>query len=274
MDNRMKRFTVGVLLAGISLFLSGCLQYLPKKTPVPDAGVQEEGEYISPDGWSVRYDVPDIEANEIDEHTAAFVYVGESAGTNMVTISYVADKQPEEAMSEITEAWGDGEDIIRTEGIFPGTDDKWGYWRTLPALEEGSGLSETLIGGEYNGGVLLFDIVSHNGVDEEQNMEVGDSLAFVIDSIRYEHFEPQAMYGYIPGTYSMTDEDTGAVYSVVLNEDHTGVLSFQDDVDIFWGSYEIIEAAGQNTYEYTIEGDDLLLEMDGIWVTYTKEDSK
>ncbi|MCR4657704.1 MAG: alpha-glucosidase [Lachnospiraceae bacterium] len=268
----MKRFTVSTLIIGLSVLMAGCIQYLPKKEASQETVIQDEGEYISPDGWSVRYDVPEVSANEIDEHTASFVYLGESAGTNMVTISYVAGKQPEEAMTEITEAWGDGEDIIRTEGIFPGTDDKWGYWRTLPPAEEGSGLSETLIGGEYNGGALLFEIISHNGEDEEQNMEVGDSLASIIDSIRYKDFRPQTMYEYIPGTYSRTDEDTGAVYSVILNEDHTGILSFQDDVDIYWGSYQIFTLTGDNDYEYTIEGDDLLLDQDGIWVTYSRED--
>ncbi|MCR5106925.1 MAG: hypothetical protein K6B28_02070, partial [Lachnospiraceae bacterium] len=234
----------------------------------------EEGEYISPDGWSVKYPVPDVAANEIDEHTASFVYMGECAGTNMVTISYVEGKQPEEAMTEITEAWGDGDDIIRTEGVFPGTYDKWGYWRALPTAEEGSGYNETLIGGEYNGGALLFDIIGHNGEDEEQNMLVGDTLAYIIDSIKYDHFDDQTIYEYIPGTYSRKDEDTGAVYSIMLNKDHTGAIIFEEDEDIYWGSYMITNVDSGEEYEYTIEGDELLLDQDGTWVSYIREEKK
>ncbi len=281
-----KRIYISILITVFSGALAGCTVSLQKKEAAPKPAVRETaeqdittqdnikqdiGEHISPDGWAVNYAVPVMVAHEIDEHTASFVYLGESAGTNMVTISYVPGKQPEEAMTEITDTWGDGEAIERTEGFFPGTDDKWGYWRSIAQAENGSGFSETLIGGEYNEGVLLFDIVSHNGNDEEQNITVSDHLAAVIDSIRYENFGPQTMYEYYPGTYSRTDEDTGAVYSVILNEDHTGRLAFQDNVDIIWGSYQITTTDGDNVYEYTIEGDNLMLDQDGLWLTYARE---
>ncbi|MBQ1526857.1 MAG: hypothetical protein IJR19_11380 [Lachnospiraceae bacterium] len=281
-----KKIFAGILITVFSGLLAGCTVYLPDKETAPDPAARETaeqdvttqdsteqdiGEHISPDGWAVNYAVPVMEAHEIDEHTASFVYTGESAGTNMVTISYVPGKQPEEAMTEITDTWGDDETLERSEGFFPGTEDKWGYWRSIAHAENGSGFSETLIGGEYNGGVLLFDIVSHNGSDEEQNITVSDHLSAVIDSIRYENFGPQTMYEYYPGTYSRTDEDTGAVYSVILNEDHTGTLAFQDSVDIFWGSYQVTTTDGNYVYEYTIEGDDLLFDHNGIWATYTRE---
>ena len=44
-------------------------------------------EYISEDGWSVKYDGELVEASDID-NGAQFVYVGESAGTNMLSITY------------------------------------------------------------------------------------------------------------------------------------------------------------------------------------------
>ncbi len=269
----MKRLLALALSIIMAVSLAGCsLPFGPKAGGTDDTASSAGGEtmeYISPDGWSVNYDGKLFEANEIDEHSASFVYQGDSAGSSMVTISYVNGKQPEEAMSEITGNW-EGEE--RNEGFFPGTDDKWGYWRTLKTSDEGSGYEETLIGGEYNGGALLFDIVSHKGNDEEQSMAVSDSLSGIIDSIKYEDFGPQTMYAYYPGTYSNIDSDTGAVYKVILNEGHTGKLSFQDEVDILWGGYEIITADGSARYEYTIEGDILNLNYDGNWLEFSKGD--
>ena len=200
---RIKSLLVCMLTIAMAVSLAGCSFSIKK--PAADNGAEAEGsemEYISSDGWRVVYNGNLFESNEIDEHSASFVYQGESAGTNMVTISYVPEKMPEEAMSEITETWEDQE---RTEGIFPGTDDKWGYWRELKTSDGGSGYGETLICGEYNGGSLLFDIVSHKGKDDDQNMAVSDNLSAIIDSITYENFEPQTMYAYYPGTYNSTD---------------------------------------------------------------------
>ena len=265
----------GVLAISLSVVLAASLAgcSFGKKDASTDTAsetaVDGDMEYISPDGWRVRYDAKLIEANELDDHSASFVYTGDSAGTNMVTISFVTGKMPEEAMSEITDSW---EDQDRTEGYFPGTDDKWGFWRELKTSEEGSGAGETVIGGEYNGGALIFDIVSHKGNDGDQNMAASDCLSGVIDSIEYEDFGPQTMFAYYPGTYSSIDADSGATYSVTLNEDHSGKLSFQDDVDIIWGGYEITDLSNNNKYEYTIEGDNLMLNMDGTWLDFSKGD--
>ena len=85
------------------------------------------------------------------------------------------------------------------------------------------------------------------------------------------------MYDYVPGTYTMQmyDELDGqavsAEYSVTLNEDHTGVVSMQDDVDVIWGSYELTVASGNGSYEYNIEGDNLMLNLDGVWTTFERK---
>ena len=129
-------------------------------------------------------------------------------------------------------------------------------------------MGETVIGGEYNGGALIFDILSHKGEDEGQNAVVSDYLSGIINNITYESFEDQSMYDYIPGTYEQKDGE--AVYSVVLSDDHTGKLSLQDDVDILWGSYELIAADGSFKYEYTIEGDTLMVNYDGNWLEFTR----
>lgn len=233
----------------------------------------EDKEYVSDRGWSVMYDPSVITVNE-GENMTSFVYTGESAGTNMLTISYIADKQPEEALAELTEGWGDPEDIERSESYFPGTNDKWGCWRTLLSNGEGSGLSENVFAGEYNGGVLMFEFTTHKAEDDSIDIPVSDALSAIVDSIKYEDFAPQTMYEYYPGVYKMEvteeieGEDMTYEYSVTLNDDHSGVISMQDDINMMWGSNMLIGA--DFSYEYTIEGDNLMLNYDGNWLTFTK----
>ena len=241
-------------------------------------GGQEESRYDSSHGWSVRYDPQLFKVDEDMDQGVRFEYLEEAKGSNTLTISYVEGKQPEEAMTEITDTWGDGESIERTEGFFPGTTDKWGYWRSLISKDD-SGLMQTLIGGEYNGGVLLFDIKACSQGDDEKDMNISDSISAIIDSIEYENFEDQTMYSYIPGKYvqDVEDEYIGAdgktqksiaSYSIMLNKDHTGSMNLQDSVDITWGSIELMTP--DQSYEYTIEGDTLMVNMDGNWLEFTR----
>ena len=240
-----------------------------------DTGLPKYEEYKNSRGWSVKYDPALITVNEAEDMTS-FVYTGESAGTNMLSISYVPDKQPEEVLAELTQGWEDQE-TVRSESYFPGTDDKWGYWRNPKDNGTGSGLSENIFAGEYNGGVLVFDFVTHKAGDDETDMAVSDVLSGIIDSITYDDFEAQTMYDYYPGVYKMTEteeiegEEVTYEYSVTLNEDHSGIISMQDDIYVMWGSTMLIQA--DNSYEYTIEGDNLMLNLDGNWLTFTREGS-
>ena len=68
--------------------------------------------------------------------------------------------------------------------------------------------------------------------------------------------------------YQKADGEEG---TVVLNEDHTGVLKFQDDLDVIWQSTKMIVTSGDYEYEYTIEGDNLMLDYDGTWLTFIKQ---
>jgi hypothetical protein len=233
----------------------------------------DDMEFISSDGWRVVYNAKDIESMEVDDHAAQFVYVGESAGTNMVEIRYIKDKQPEEVLYDLTSTWtNDQEDVKRSEGIFPGTDDKWGYWRELPASKDGSRLGQTAIAGEYNGGVLLFTVTSHMSGDDETDMAVSDAISGVIDSIEYmDGFKDQTMYSYFPGTYK-ADKDNKAYKSVVLKKDHTGVITDAKGkkTNIMWGSIELTDTDNNKDYEYTIEGESLMMKVGNDWVSFTK----
>lgn len=224
--------------------------------------------YTSDDGWTVSYYQDVIEVNEVDEHNVQFIYTGESTDTNMAVISFLEDTTPIEALDELAKGWGSDAEVTKSEGFFPGTSDKWGYWYTLQDTE-GTGYSETVIAGEYNGGVLMFEGVFHLSGDDETDMAICDITAMIIDSVSYENFEDQTMYSEYPGTYSA--ESDGFTYSVVLNDDHTGALHMQDDIDVIWGDDEIIYADGSFTYEIELNGDELTL-IDGDSKTvYTRE---
>lgn len=247
---------------------------LPAEEPAIEELPAEETEdgrehmtYMSADGFQIRYNALQVESRETGDHSAEFVLLGEADGADKVTVSWIADKQPEEVLYEVTSAWGEQTDILRIEGIFPGTEDKWGYWRTFT---EGS-LTKCAIAGEYNGGVLLFEIDAVLTGDDEKDMAVSDILSGIIDSVTYFEFGAQTMYAYIPGTYTSTAED-GAKYQVILNADHTGTLSFQDTVDVLWGSTELIAADGR--YAYTVEGDNLYVELDGVWAEFARESAE
>ena len=233
------------------------------------ADADEILEYKDAKGWSVSYKPSLIALNEF-ENGASFVYTGESAGSNLVTISYIEGKQPEEVLSEITEGWGEGiqEDIIRTENYLPGTDDKWGFWRTYQG--------NCLIAGEYNGGVILFEVNTHEGDSDEKAMTISDLLSEIIGSIKYDNFEAQTLFDYVPGTYTSAGteeiggENTAYEHTITLNDDHTGKMVIQDEVNIIWSSNELISEDGSSAYEYTIEGNELLVNFDDEWVTFTK----
>ena len=72
----------------------------------------------------------------------------------------------------------------------------------------------------------------------------------------------------MPGKYvaEVTDEVDGenvsAEYYVELNKDHTGVVSMQDEIPVFWYSREgiLLNAdTEEQIYEYVVEGDMLYL---------------
>ena len=229
--------------------------------------------YEGKEGWSVKYHSKQFDLQESGS-SVKFTYKDATPGANYDEFTYVPGKQPEEALAELTDTWGvDPISINRHEGLFPGTDDKWGFWR----IYEDNDISRTAIAGEYNGGVLI--MYSTMRLADGAGTTISDALAEIADSITYKSFEPQTMYSYVPGKYVMAydeeieDQVIHAEDVIILNEDHTGTLSFQDDVDIMWGSYELM-CLWPNTgsYEYTIEGDSLMLNQDGMWLTFEKQE--
>ncbi|MBQ7535529.1 MAG: hypothetical protein IJT43_07920 [Stomatobaculum sp.] len=248
-----------------------------EETKAEETKAAEDKVYKNSKGWQVRYDPSLIEVKE-EKDGATFTYTGEAEGTDKVTISFAEGKQPEELLYELTSSWGDQEKIDRSEGFFPGAPENWAFWRVMNADTASDGIARTAIAGEYNGGVLYFDVETTPTGDDATDMQVSDVLAEVIDSIEFENFEPQTMYEYVPGTYTQTiteeieGTDTTYEYSVILNKDHSGKICMQDDIDIYWSSIELMDANTPGVaWEYDIEGDNLMLNQDGIWLTFTKQ---
>ena len=130
------------------------------------------------------------------------------------------------------------------------------------------GATEDFIAVERNGGTLLIQITTTKQADEGKGIAVADALAGVVDSFELADQQPQTYSSSVPGKYiaNVTDEIEGqevsAEFYVQLNEDHTGVIHMQDDVQVIWYSREgvVLSAeTGKQIYEYNVEGDNLYL---------------
>jgi hypothetical protein len=144
----------------------------------------ENSVYHDANGWSVRYDDGCFDINRQDGQVF-IVYTGESAGTNMITVTYTVENGAEAAIKELGESWGS--DAVLSEGHFPGApDDVKGYRASLPPAKDGSGLYMEAVGRDYMDGALIFELTGHREDDEEMNMEVSDRMAGIIDSLTFE----------------------------------------------------------------------------------------
>ncbi len=246
------------------------------------SGTDEEApdykEFVSDRGWKVDYDASVIEvhdntdpADEVD-----FVYTGDCGGTCMVCVTYAEGRMPDEIIEDLKSIQDKDTVVDVSGGIFPGTTDKWAYWFTPTYAEEGSGLHDDMILGEFNGGTLCFEFLTHNSGDDETDTAVSDALAMIIDSLEFKDFKPQTMYEDFPGTYTQTVEEEiegekiKVEYSLTFKEDHTGVLSLQDAVNIIWDDRMIMADDGSFKYYFTKKGDTVTVDYDGEKLKFTK----
>ena len=264
----MKRKVV-LSLAVLSLaFFAGCnsqngTDTVNTETAQVEDSVESGSGYASKDGWSVKYDDKNVTVNE-HGNTESFVYTGECAGTTMINISYVKDKQPQEVLTESIKDW-DPENVVRSEGYFAG--DKWCFMADSKEDKTGSGLIQGFTAAEYNGGVLLIERISHIDTDEERGMAVSDTMANILDSMEFEEYKSQTQYSYVSGTYVNSDKTK----TVELKEDHTGNLTLDGKKEsLIWYTTEIALDDSDTKYEYTIEGNNLLLNVGDEWLEFTK----
>ena len=208
----------------------------------------EDSTYHDANGWSVKYDATKFEVTQ-ENGKVFFVYQGESAGTNMITVTYTVDDKGEAAIKALGESWG-SDKTTYNEGSFPGAEGVTGYWATLPPEEDGTGLYETAVGRDYMDGALIFELTGHNSGDDALDMEVSDYMAAVIDSLTF------ADYG-----KEQEAQDQSADVSEAENAepmDISGCNTFTEIVD------KKLEK-GMGYANATIDGTDVLLVSSGTY---------
>lgn len=146
----------------------------------------ENSVYHDANGWSIKYDATLFEITPGGPQTF-IVYTGESAGTNMITVTYTVENKAEAAIQELGKSWGDK--TTYSEGPFPGASYAKGYWAVLPSEEGGSGMYETAIARDFMDGALIFELTCHNGEDDAMNMAVSDRMAGIIDSLTWNVYD-------------------------------------------------------------------------------------
>lgn len=281
MKKKLTYIVATALFAGV--LITGCGKDAGKTTEVTEQAEQTEDKsdkadyknYESADGWSVKYNSNLIEVNESSE-MVSFVYSGESAGTNMVEVSYIKDKQPKEVLSEQLAETGNDEAMGNiTEGYLGSGEDVWCYRADTSVDTEGTGINESFIVAEYNGGVLYFHRTGHNSGNDEIDMAVSDTMAEIIDSLELKDFQGQKEFSYIPGEYKLSaDAKNSAFDTIALNDNHTGTMVGKDgSVNIMWHSAKLVETESGKEYEYSVEGSNLYVSLNGEFVEFVKGDA-
>ncbi len=280
----MKRKALAVLLAVSLISLTACTNSKTEATSAETAKTEAAAEnkeestektYESQDGWKISYNEDLFELNEETPGEVTFVYKNANAGSDLITISYHKDKMPSEVLYEKTEGIDD-KLIVRSEGYFGNTYPDWSFTRTVKS-DEGSKINETFTGIEHNDGTIIIDVLTHPEKEEDKNQSLSDDISAVLDSFTFTNHQPQKEFAYVPGTYTreFKEEIEGQEQTfsdtIVLNADHSGTITFQDTINIIWSSYELIETGSDNRYEYTIEGDMLLLKQGEEWIEFQKK---
>ena len=238
----------------------------------------EYSTYVSKDGWKTQYEKNSFEVNETRDG-AYFVYTGDCAGTCYVGMSVISGKSPREVLGEKTADWNP-DDMVVSEGFFNG--DKWAYNRRLSPVAGAVPVYQMCEAAEYNGNVFLVEVYQTMGNDSDMNSTTSDMLSMVLDSLQFDYYNPQTEFDYYVGEYEHKYEDVigGQVQTftdtITLNPDHTGKLSMQDDVDFYWGSYQLfMNPTWTEQMEFSIEGDDLYVNMgDNNWVCFTRVEAE
>ena len=236
------------------------------------------GFYEDERGWYVLYE-PSLFTVDAKKDDVKFIYTGEAVGDNYVELSYIPDKGAREVLTaeleELAQEWElDEESISRSEGFI--YDDNWCYTAVAEFEEDDRDTTVSYQSAEYNGGVFLTKTVE--GLTDENCLEgfMGDALWQITDTLTFYNYQPQEEFAYVPGVYARADADPNAcpdaVDRIILKKDHAGTLVFQDSIPIFWGSSELTRKNSDTSYEYTIEGDNLYINLDDEWLEYSRTD--
>jgi len=273
--NMRKRSIISILLAAaVVLSLCGCTRETAED--IDETFENNIQTYESDDGWKMTYDTDYIAVNKV-EGKVIFSYTGDASGTNEVAIFYMPTKQPQDALYDLTQEYEDSV-ITREEGYIGYSWEDWSFYALISPVKEGSKENKIITAAEHNGGSLILDSTFVIEDDEEKGMDISDRMSAMLDTFEFTNHEPQTQFSYVPGKYknAYTEEIEGeeqtVIDEVVLNTDHTGTLAFQDNIDICWTSYELVETESGNRYEYSIEGDYLYVNLNGDeWMEFVRE---
>lgn len=241
-----------------------------------EATTQAMASYESKDGWKTTQGSAFI-VKEDNEHQVSFIYSKDGKeGKSKVIISYHTDKMPSEVLAEQTAGIDDAK-ITRSEGYFGARRPAWSYTRIIEE-DAATGMSRQLEAAEHNGGTLLVDIQYYRDEDQTDNEEVGDNITGLLDTLEFTSHSPQQELAYNVGTYErkykeeLEGKEQEVTETITLNEDHSGTISFQDDIPIVWGSYQLMDYNNGTKYEYKVEGDMLYLNLDGNeWLEFSRK---
>ena len=243
-----------------------------KSAPQPDAvsvtetsGSTQEF-YHSERGWSVQYSPELIDVQE-EQDDVRFIYKGECVGENLVEIRYLTGKTPREVLDEALKG-AEKESVSRNEGyIGP---NRWSYHAVVETSEEDRDVTTDYTSAEYNGGVLLTKSVI--GLTDESLLEgyMDETLWSILDSLKFDHFEPQTEFASVPGVYTKKGMQGKNENTITLKEDHSGVLQTDRRIRICWGSDALMQEESDHFFAYTLEGETLKVKLDGKWVEYQK----
>jgi len=231
------------------------------------------------DGWKVEYieSLFNVEEKDGEVH---FVYTEKTSGKDEIVISNHPEKLPSEVLYDKTGHLENGTPenptVIRGEGYFGNTYPNWTFSRTVMASEDGKEPYRSWTGIEHNGGTVLVATTIYAEKDEELWERVGDNMSGLLDTFTFTNHKPQQQFEGLDGTYvrEYTEEIEGKkekfTDTLVLNSDHSGKISLQDDIDLIWSSWELILDDGSR-YEYTQQGDTILVNFDGDWFSFEKK---
>lgn len=153
---------------------------------------------------------------------------------------------------------------------------------SFDAVEDGAGYDESakkIFGDKYDQFVKAdADSDAHNKLRAELISEYVKDNNIPATKYQDEGWDPVELdlggttdaSGSVAGEYVSADEEGG---SVILKDDNTGSLNFQDVIDITWDgdAYKITEKESGNSYPYTIDGNELTLDYDGNKLVFTKK---
>lgn len=234
------------------------------------------GTYVNEEnGWYAQYD-PDLFTVNEEKDDVTFLYKGESSGENYVEIRYIPGKEAREVLTAELEQLQDekgveDDAIIRDEWYF--FENTWGYIASAEYSDDDGDVTVLYQAAEYNGGVILTKLLEHMTDESVLEWEMDVALRKIVETLAFYHYDAQTEFSYVPGTYLRTESDGDAVDKIILKKDHTGTIIFQDQIPVYWGSYLLTEKNTGKSYEYTIEGDMLMLNLDDQWIEFEKTEN-